>query len=236
MTRSETSFLWLSAVVSACELRDACSVMFITVDVEQAVHALATWRGAQAHAGIDVLLGKLGVIALAVRIELAENVVPDLDVPVTVAADGAVGLAAAVFFAAVVYPRSRAAGAGAVLSQKLSSLPKKRKIRSGAMPISSRAPDVERLVVVNIDGRIEPVRVDAYPVGLVRNSQDQACGLVLEVVAEGEVAEHFKVGAVPRCLADVLDVAGADALAGADAGGGAVCSPVKQGFIGHAGL
>ena len=40
---------------------------------------------------------------------------------------------------------------------------------------------------------------------------------MLEVVAEGEVAEHLKIRAVARGLADVLDIAGADALlAGAD--------------------
>ena len=40
---------------------------------------------------------------------------------------------------------------------------------------------------------------------------------MLEVVAEGEVAEHLKIGAVARGLADILDIAGADALlAGAD--------------------
>ena len=41
---------------------------------------------------------------------------------------------------------------------------------------------------------------------------------MLEIIAEGEVAQHLKVGAVPGGLADILNVAGADAfLAGADA-------------------
>ena len=40
---------------------------------------------------------------------------------------------------------------------------------------------------------------------------------MLEVVAEGEIAQHLKVGAVAGSLTDVLDIAGADALlAGAD--------------------
>ena len=43
--------------------------------------------------------------------------------------------------------------------------------------------------------------------------------LALEVVAEGEVAEHLEEGVVVRGAADVLDVAGAEALL---AGGGAL--------------
>ena len=35
---------------------------------------------------------------------------------------------------------------------------------------------------------------------------------MLEIVAEGEVAQHLEVGAVAGGLADVLDIAGADAL------------------------
>ena len=43
--------------------------------------------------------------------------------------------------------------------------------------------------------------------------------LALEVIAEAEVAQHLEERHVPRRLADVLDVAGADALL---AGGGAL--------------
>ncbi len=42
---------------------------------------------------------------------------------------------------------------------------------------------------------------------------------LLEVVAEGEVAQHLKIGAVTGGLADILNVTGADALL---AGGHAV--------------
>ena len=37
-------------------------------------------------------------------------------------------------------------------------------------------------------------------------------GVLLEVVAEGEVAQHLKIGAVAGGLADVLNIAGTDAL------------------------
>ena len=41
---------------------------------------------------------------------------------------------------------------------------------------------------------------------------------MLKVIAEGEVAEHLKIGAVARGMTDIVDIAGANALlAGAHA-------------------
>ena len=45
----------------------------------------------QAHAGVDVLVLHLGVVALAVVDKLGEHVVPHLDVTVAVTAHGAAG-------------------------------------------------------------------------------------------------------------------------------------------------
>ena len=50
------------------------------------------------------------------------------------------------------------------------------------------APDVESLVVVLVDGGVEPVRVDANPLRARQELPAPGDGLVLEVVAEGEVA------------------------------------------------
>ena len=90
-------------IVRAGELADLVGDVHYGVDVEEAGHILAdAGETLKSHAGVDVLMGELGVVALAVGVELAENVVPDLDVAVAVAADGAVGPAAAVLLAAVV--------------------------------------------------------------------------------------------------------------------------------------
>ena len=225
------------AVVRTGELRDLVRDVHDGVDIEEAVHALAdAGEALQSHAGVDVLLGQLGVVAVAVGVELGEDVVPDLDVAVAVAADGAGGLAAAVFLAAVVvYLGAGAAGAGAVLPEVVLLAEAVDALRGDAYLV---APDVERLVVVNIDGGIEPVRVDADPVRAGEELPAPGDGLVLEVVAEGEVAEHFKVGAVTGGLADVLDVAGADALlAGADAAAGRGLLAGEVGLHrGHAGV
>ena len=78
-------------------------------------------------------------------------------------------------------------------------------------------PDVPCLVIVNVDRGIESVRIKAYPL-LAREELPAPCYcLVLKIIAEGEVAEHFKIGAVARGMADIFDITGAYALlAGAD--------------------
>ena len=56
---------------------------------------------------------------------------------------------------------------------------------------------------------------------------------MLEVVPEGEVAQHLKVGAVAGGVADVLNVAGADALlAGGHPAAGGLLLPGEPGLHG----
>jgi hypothetical protein len=67
-------------------------------------------------------------------------------------------------------------------------------------------PDVPGLVVVLIDGGIQAVGLQAHPFGAGEKFPGPGDGLVLEVIAEGEVAQHLEIGAVAVGLADVLDV------------------------------
>ena len=67
------------------------------IDLEQVVDILHDdGQTLQAHAGINVRLGQQLIVALAVGIILTEHEVPDLHEAVTVAADAAGRLAAAV--------------------------------------------------------------------------------------------------------------------------------------------
>ena len=84
-------------------------------------------------------------------------------------------------------------------------------------------PDPEGLVIggggliAGKDGGVEPLRVQAHPLRAGQKFPGPVDGVPFEVVAEGEVAQHLKISAVAGGLADVFDVAGADALlAGAD--------------------
>ena len=168
---------------------------------------------------------------MAVVVELGEHHVPDLHVPVAVAANGAAGLAAAVLLAPVIVDlRAGAAGAGAVLPEVV-LLAEAEDLLGGYADLV--VPDVPRLVVLQIDGGIQPVGLQTHPLRAGQELPAPCDGLVLEVVAEGEVAQHLKISAVAGGLAHVLDIAGADALlAGADAAAGRLLLPLEPGLHG----
>ena len=184
------------------------------VHIKQGIHIL-THHGQtlQTHTGINILLSKLRVVALTVVVELGEDVVPDLHIAVAVTANGAVGLATAVLLTTVVVDLGAgAAGAGAVLPEVIGLAEAEDLLRGYAHFL---VPDLEGLVIVLIDGGIQPVLVQAHHLG--QKLPTPVDGLVLEVVTEGEVAQHFKVGAVTSSLANVFNIAGTDTLlAGAD--------------------
>ena len=65
-------------------------------------------------------------------------------------------------------------------------------------------PEIERLVVVDIDGRRQLVLGQAeFPGDQIPGELD---GAVLEVVAEREVAEHLEKGVMARGVADVFEI------------------------------
>ena len=71
-------------------------------------------------------------------------------------------------------------------------------------------PDAERFIVIQINRRIQPVRLQ--PDDFRQKLPGPVDGFILEVVTEGEVAQHFKKGTVTRGLSDVFDITGADTL------------------------
>ena len=158
----------------------------------------------QAHAGVDVLAGQRPEVVrrIADAVELREDQVPDLDRACRWR-DGR---------------RSRCTGRrrrrgpwlGAPAGQKLSSSP----IRS--MRLGRQAdlvvPDVGRFVVVEIDRDAQPVGIEAEPLLVGQKLPGPVDRLALEVVAEAEVAQHLEERVVIGRAADVVDVAGAEAL------------------------
>ena len=192
------------------------------VDFVDVVDALEQRRHPlQAHAGVDVARRQR---ALGVEVHLAadraelvlhEHEVPDLEVAVLVSLRAA--LAAVLGAPVVVDLRARAAGARhahvpVVVGQAAALDP----VRRHADRV---VPDRVRLVVAGVDGRPEPAfRETESAVGLRPGQQlpRQRDGLLLEVVAEGEVAEHLEERGVPGGLADLFDVRRPHALLRAD--------------------
>ena len=179
------------------------------IDEEQVVYTLHyAGKTLKTHAGIDVGMVKRSVVAVAVVLKLGENEVPDLDKTVAFAADVTVGLAAAVFVAAVKIDfRTGTAGTRTVLPEVvlLAETNHVRWIYADLL-----CPDVVRLVVVLINRDVELFLGHFEHLG--KKLPRPRCRLALEIVAEREVAQHLKEGAVTGCDAYALDIGRADAL------------------------
>ena len=174
----------------------------------------------KAHTRVYILCGKLCIVAVAVIIELGENVIPDLHISVAIAAGAAVGAAAAVFFAAVeVYFGAGAAGAGAMLPEVVGFAETDDVFFLYADLIF---PDVICFVVFLVNGRPEKVAGDFER--FCKEFPSPFESFFLEVIAKREVAEHFEERAVARREADMLYIVCADALlAGCHTSAGGLC-------------
>ena len=179
------------------------------VYLEEVVHALHyAGHALEAHAGVDVRMLKVSVVARAVGIELGEHQVPEFNETVAVAARLAVGLAAAVLLAAVeIYLGAGSAGAHAYLPEVVLLAEAHDSLFGDAYLL---VPEFIGLVVVLVYGNVKLLHRQLHNVRAeLPRPRDY---LVFEIIAEGEVAQHLKEGAVARRFAHALDVGRADAL------------------------
>ena len=207
----------MRAVDLAGQLRRLGQDRLDLVDLVQVVDTLQDRRDPlQAHARVDVPLGQITddrelFLALHVGdLVLHEDQVPVLHVPVLVDLRAAV---LAVLGAAVV----EELGAGATRAGD-AHVPPVVLLAPAHDPLGGHAdgaPHLERLVVVEVDGRPDALRVQPEATLLDRVGRQlpgEADGLFLEVVTEREVAVHLEESAVPRGLTDLVDVRRPDAL------------------------
>jgi hypothetical protein len=132
---------------------------------------------------------------------LHEDEVPDLDEAVAILV-GRAGRAAPDVVAMVVEDlRAGAAGTGVAHAQKLSEVAM-RMMRESGEP-GDLLPEAGRLVVRVIDG--DSSLSLGRPNSLVIRSR-QADRLLLEIVAEGEIAEHLEEGVMAGGVADIVEV------------------------------
>jgi hypothetical protein len=185
------------------------------VGLEVRVDALEDGAEAlEAGTGVDVLLGQRREDPAVLPVELGEDEVPDLDVAVAAAGDVAVGRPAAVLRAEVVVDLA-AGPAGAVgalggraRGPEVVGLAQALDLPGGEADLVG--PDVERLVVVLVDGDRELVGGDVHL--LVHELPGPGDGFALEVVAEREVAEHLEERVVARGPPHAFQVARPEAL------------------------
>ena len=206
----------------------------VRIDIKEGGHVLTDDRKPlQSHARIDVFMLKLGIDAVSVIIKLRKDDVPDLHKAVSLASHDILRSRAVFFPAVIVDLRAGAAGARSMLPEIILFSEAVDALRGDADLL---LPDPEGLVVIQIDGGIEPVR--RYPHPLRQKLPGPVNRFLLKVISKGEIAQHLKEGAVPRGFPDILDIPCADAfLTGSDPLPGRDLLPREVGLQGgHAGI
>ena len=173
--------------------------------VDLVIVVLALQHGSQAlqpHAGVDGGARQRNALLRRHLLELHEDQVPDLDEPVTVLVRTAGWAAGDVV--AVVVEDLRAGAAGAGIAHR-PEIVRGRDAQNAAFgQAGDLLPEVRRLVVLGIDRHQQPVLGQAVFAG--DKVPGELDGEVLEVVAEGEIAQHLEEGVVPGGVADILQI------------------------------
>ena len=173
------------------------------VDVVVGVHALHDGGDAlETHAGIHRGPGQRRQGSVHAAVELHEHQVPDLDVAVALLVRRSRRSAGDTLAVVVEDLAARSARAGVPHRPEVGSLAEARKALRAHADVSQ--PDVGGLVVVLVDRapqarRVQPEVIDEE----VPGEMDR---LALEIVAEGEIAEHLEERVVACRVADVLEV------------------------------
>ena len=158
-------------------------------------HALAHRGDAlQAHAGVYGGPGKRGFFAAFVPVVLHEHQVPQLEIAVAVAAHRAVGPPAAHLGALVyVYLGAGAAGAGVAHGPEVFLVAQAHNARKRKAHLA--LPQLFGIVVGFMHA--DPKLVGRQLVAFGEKLPGEADGVLLEVVAEAEVAQHLEKGVMP---------------------------------------
>ena len=195
----------IGLIFRMCQLTHTVTQCLQCVHIENGIHILYNHsQTLQSHTSIDILLFQLGVMVVSIILELGKYVVPYLHVPITVTAYGTSRFATAIFFSAVIINlRTRAAGSCAMLPEViLLAEPENPVCRNANLLI----PDIERLIIVLINRRIQTILVKAYHLG--QKFPRPGNRLVFKIISEREVTKHLKKCTMTGCLADILDITG----------------------------
>ncbi|MNG70408.1 hypothetical protein D3C79_287930 [compost metagenome] len=182
------------------------------IDFIVGVHMLQHRGNAfQAHTGIYRRFWQRQHSAVRLAVELHENDVPDLDVTIAILFRAAWRATPDVIAVIVEDLGARAAWAG------IAHLPEVVGREGRALIVADTdnafcrhanlfLPDVEGFVIGLIDGHPQPFFRQVKPVFTGQQFPRVADGIVFEIVAEAEVAQHFKERMVTRGITDVLQI------------------------------
>ena len=158
----------------------------------------------QAGAGVDVLAGQGRARSVGALQELHEDEVPDLQVAILFGGGAGVGSVGAQVVVDLGAGTAGPVEAGEPVVALILAV-----AIDAILGHADLAPVRVRIVVVEEDGRDEPLLGHAHDLG--DELPGPGLGLGLEVVAQGEVAHHLEEGEM-RLVADLVDVGGAEAL------------------------
>ena len=193
-------------------LRDAAHMVSQSldrIDIEHGVHALHdTGQALQPHAGIYILLLQLCIVIVAVIVELGKYIVPDLHIAVTFTSHRTIRTATAIFRSPVIiYLRTRSTRPGAMFPEVVFFSKTENPFRRDAYLL---IPNLPCLIIVQIDGRIQPVRFKSYH--FCQELPRPPDRFLLEIITEREVPKHLKKRSMSGGLAYVLNIARTDTL------------------------
>ena len=182
------------------------------IDFIVGVHMLQHRRDAlQAHTGIHRRFRQRQHGAVGLAVELHENDVPDLDVAVAVFFRAARRAAPDVIAVIVENLGARAAWAGVAHLPEVVGSERRALVVADADNALGRyadllLPDVERFVIGFIHGDPQSLFRQVEPVFTGQQFPRVADRVMLEVIAEAEVTQHFKEGVVTGGIADVFQI------------------------------
>ena len=209
------------------------------VDLVVVVGALHQGRDAlQTHAGVDTGLGQRRHAAVCVALELHEHHVPDFNPAVAVFIRRTGRPARNVVAVVVENLGARPAGAGVahgpeVVAGVLGAFVVADAHNAVGRHAHNVFPQRVGLFVGVVNRHQQPRRVDPQPVLRGNEFPSPGNGVLLEIIAKTEVAQHLEKRVVPRGVAHVLEIvvlaAGAHAfLAGGGPAVGALVLPGKH--------
>ena len=173
------------------------------INLKEVVNSLSdTGKSFKSHTCVDIGMGKRCIIVVSVVFKLSKNKVPELDKSVALTAYMTVGTSAAVFLTPVVVNlRTRTAGACAVLPEVILLAEAN---HMALLNSDLLCPDVVSLVVVKIDADIKLFGIHFHYFGA--EFPRPAYSVMLEIIAEREIAEHLEISSVTCGLADIFNI------------------------------
>src|SRR5215467_8386722 len=160
------------------------------------------------HTRVDRGLGQGGLLPRSVPIELHEDEIPDLQPAITVAGGtetrpaGLLLRADDVIALVEMHLGAGATGTGVAHGPEVVLLPQAED--AVVAQAGDLLPEGEGVVVVGEDGGLEAVLGEAEVAG--EELPAELDGVFLEVIAEGEIAQHLEEGVVPGGPAHVLEI------------------------------